>query len=52
MGLCCPEDGFVSSSAHQMQQHLGDKHNYHMRSGKDNQADKVAAKQAAKKAAR
>ena len=48
MGLCCPEDGYVSGSAAQMREHLGKKHGYHMRSGKDKQA----AKQATKKAAR
>ena len=52
MGLCCPEDGFVTGSADSMQKHMSDKHDYHMRSGKDKQADKLAAKQAAKKAAR
>ena len=52
MGLCCPEDGYVSGSAQQMRTHLSDKHDYHMRSGKDKQTDKLAAKQAAKKAAR
>ena len=48
MGLCCPEDGYVSGSAALMHNHLGKKHGYHMRSGKDKQT----AKQAAKKAAR
>ena len=47
MGLCCPEDGFVTGSALKMRSHLGDKHGYKMRSGKDKQADKQAAKKAA-----
>ena len=49
MGLCCPEDGFVSGSAELMRSHLREEHDYRMRSGKEKQADKV--KQAAKKAA-
>ena len=47
MGLCFPEDGFVSGSAGQMRKHLRKKHAYRMRSGKDKQADKQAAKKAA-----
>ena len=49
MGLCCPEDGFVSGSAELMRNHLREEHDYRMRSGKEKQADRV--KQAAKKAA-
>ena len=49
MGLCCPEDGFVSGSAELMRNHLRKEHDYRMRSGKEKQADRV--KQAAKKAA-
>ena len=49
MGLCCPEDGFISGSAELMRNHLCDEHDYHMCSGKEKQADRV--KQAAKKAA-
>ena len=48
MGLCCPEDGFVSGSAELMRVHLRDEHEYRMRSGKEKQADKV--KHIAKKA--
>ena len=47
MGLCCPEDGFVTGSASKMRSHLVDKHGYRMRSSKDKQADKQAAKKAA-----
>ena len=47
MGLCCPEDGFISGSAKKMRTHLEGEHDYKMRSGKD----KRAAKQSAKKAA-
>ena len=47
MGLCCPEDGYVTGSAWKMHKHLENKHNYKMRSGKDKQADKQAAKKAA-----
>ena len=47
MGLCCPEDGYVSGSAAQMQEHLGKKHGYYMHSSKDKQAAKQAAKKAA-----
>ena len=43
MGLCCPEDGFVCSSASKMHHHLEDKHNYKMCSGKDKQAARQAA---------
>ena len=49
MGLCCPEDGYVSGSAELMRNHLREEHDYRMRSGKEKQADRV--KQAAKKAA-
>ena len=49
MGMCCPEDGFVSGSAELMRNHLCEEHDYRMRSGKEKQADRV--KQAAKKAA-
>ena len=48
MGLCCPEDGFVSGSAELMRIHLRDEHEYRMRSGKEKQADRV--KHTAKKA--
>ena len=48
MGLCCPEDGFVSGSAELMRNHLRDEHDYRMRSGKEKQADRV--KHTAKKA--
>ena len=48
MGLCCPEDGFVSGSAELMCIHLRDEHDYRMRSGKEKQADRV--KHTAKKA--
>ena len=48
MGLCCPEDGFVSGSAELMRVHLRDEHEYRMRSGKEKQADRV--KHTAKKA--
>ena len=47
MGLCCPEDGFVCGSANKMRRHLEDEHDYKMRSGKDKQAAKQAAKKAA-----
>ena len=47
MGLCCPEDGFVCGSASKMRRHLEDKHDYKMRSSKDKQAAKQAAKKAA-----
>ena len=47
MGLCCPEDGYVTGSASKMRNHLQDKHDYKMHSGKDKQADKQAAKKAA-----
>ena len=47
MGLCCPEDGFVCGSAAKMHKHLHENHDYRMRSGKDKQADKQAAKKAA-----
>ena len=43
MGLCCPEDGFVSGSAELMRNHLREEHDYRMRSGKDKQAAKKAA---------
>ena len=47
MGLCCPEDGFVTGSASKMRTHLRKEHTYRMRSGKEKQTDKQAAKKAA-----
>ena len=46
MGLCCPEDGFVSASAKKMRNHLEEEHDYKMRSGKDKRAGKQSAKKA------
>ena len=47
MGLCCPEDGFVSASAKKMRTHLDEEHDYKMRSGKDKRTGKQSAKKSA-----
>ena len=47
MGLCCPEDGFVSASAKKMRTHLEKEHNYKMRSGKDKRTGSQSAKKSA-----
>ena len=47
MGLCCPEDGFVSASAKKMRTHLEEEHDYKMRSGKDKRTGKQSAKKSA-----
>ena len=46
MGLCCPEDGYVSASAKKMRTHLEEEHDYKMRSGKDKRAGKQPVKKA------